>query len=275
MKIGFNLKKWILFIGCLLLAYGICQGVCNHYILSDQEKQTWRNNVENVFLMIVLGTVVYIFGNYDETFPNFNTILFMLSMPVAWAFFEDQYNTRKLDKVEDWDSNQRKLNIGLLIIVLFILLGNLYVAKRREKLLGFIFYFSLAVTIITVLFLTSSYPDSSQQRFKLHFWLVGWILAFFTRYKDSIFTEIGAGFALGLFVHGLALYRDTLQFYNCREKSYVHCNRNGPYICTNDPSSGAENFGDVNWYGIIIIGGILSLFYFFNPYFRDSKNNRG
>ena len=274
MKLSFSLKRWLGFISCLLLAYGITQGIANNYFLVDKEKLTWRNNVENIFIVTVLATVVFVFGNYSNTFPNVATVLFILTIPIAWVFFEKYFDTVHINNVEDWDANQRKMNISLLIVVLVIVLAHIYIAKKRCMLIPFLFYIFLIGTVVTVLYLTSTLPDAYQKSFFLKYWLVGWLLAFFTRFKDSTWSELGAGFALGTFIYGFALYRDSMAWYECRETSYFRCNNNGPRLCeaVGDPEM---DYGDANWYSIIIIGGFLLLlvlgYYFRKKYIKKSR----
>ena len=262
MNISFSLVTWVSFISTLLLSYGISQGVASKYFLVEREKFTWRNNVENVFILLVLSSLVFIFGNYNNTFPNIATVGLIIIIPIAWTMLEKKFDTKTLNEFDDWDSNQRKINFSLLGICLILILAHIWIAKSRGVLGIYLFYFFIAVIIVVILFLTSTSPDTKQKSFHLHHWLIGWILAFFTRFTDSTWSELGAGFALGVFVHSFSVYRDNLSFYDCKVKSYIRCNDKGPKICESDTRDNSNDYQDSNWYSILIIAGILWLVVF-------------
>jgi hypothetical protein len=259
MNLTFNLFNWVTFIACLLFSYGLNQGIANKYFLVDHEKQTWRNNVENIFLMLVFGSLVFVFGNYNQTFPNIGTVMLMIMIPIVWTIFEIRFGTNtnnnytggSIDTLGTWDNNSRKINLTVIITTFILILAHLKLAKHYNILPKFLFFLVVEILIIIILFLTSIGENTN---FNLHYWLIGWLLAFFTRFKDSTWSELGAGFALGLFIHGFSVYKNNLIFYENENE-----NENDIYDSTN---------GDATWYSILIISGILLLLSF-SKYTKD------
>jgi hypothetical protein len=255
--LSFKLSTWVYFISIILLSYGICQGVASKYYLVDKQKLTWRNNVENIFILLVLSSIVFVFGNYNSTFPNIGSMMLMLLVPLFLIILDKEYDTRYIGSFDNWDSNKRKMNVGIMVISFLIILGNLWVAKNKGIMLKYLFYFGMVLLLLITLFLTSNFVDTYQKSFVLRYWLIGWILGFFTIFKDSIWSELGSGFAFGLLIYSFSIYRDNLSFYECKEKSYLRCNRVGEIICDSNSIDGSINYRDSNWYSIIIISTIF------------------
>ena len=269
MNLKFEINKWFGFCGLLLLSYGISQGIGNHFFLVDEEKLTWRDNVQNIFMMLVLASSVFIFGNYQNTFPNPAFIVMLLVTPIAWTFLQRLFDTRHIGDVDDWSSNERKFNITLFSLVLIIFIYHMTLAKLESNKIfySFLFYIILISVLFVVLYTTSTYADSYKKTFYIQYWMVGWFVAFFTRF-NTIPSQLMAGFAIGLLVNGFSLFKDNLIFYSCREESYYRCN-GGPLLC--EKVGDRNDYNDANWYSIIIISIILSLLYFLKRvnYFTD------
>jgi hypothetical protein len=262
MKLSFNLIKWMAFIATLLLSYAASQGIANKYFLIDYYKQTWRTNIQNIFMMVVLATIVFVFGNYNNTFPNIASISLIFIVPLILNMIETKFNstTQQIHTINQWDNNQRKIFTAIIIISLLFLLGNTWVAKRNRVLYQYLFYMLIVLFTIIILFITSHTPDQYKKSFHLHYWLIGWILALFTRFKDSTWSEIGAGFALGLFVHGFSIYKDNLSFYDCNDKTYIR--NNGEYLqCIGQENYDVnKDYNDANWYSIMIVSLVILIF---------------
>ncbi len=266
MKLTFDLPSWLFFTFNIMLSFSICQGVSNKYYLNDYQKKSWRENVESLFQLICLTTLVFVFGNYSNTYPNTGTVTLMLLVPVAIQVIIGKYNVHDLNEFSEWGPQERIINFSLIGFVFIMFAMHVRMSKKYNMTRPYISGFLVICMLITILFITSELNDSKKGRFNLKHWVIGWLLAFFTRYPDSTWSEIGSGVALSFVIYSFAVYKDNFNFYDCITDSTIRCN--GVKVCDPVNQIDSKDYGDTNWYSISIISFLLTLFVLFFRYYQ-------
>ena len=266
MKLTFELPSWLFFTFNIMLSFSICQGVSNKYYLNDYQKKTWRENVESLFQLICLTTLVFVFGNYSNTYPNIGTVVLMLIIPVAIQVIIGKYNVHELNEFSEWGTQERIINFSLIGVVFFVFVMHLGMSKKYNMTRPYLGAFLVAFILSKILFITSEIKDSKKGNFNLKHWVIAWVLAFFTRYPDSTWSELGSGIALSFVIFSFAVYKDNFNFYDCITDSTIRCN--GVKVCDPVNEISIKDYGDANWYSITIISFFLFIFVMFSKFIK-------
>jgi len=230
---------------------------------SDYKLKTWRDNIESLFQLITLSTILFIFGNYSDTYPSIEVFVLIILIPIVFEITVSGYNIQSLNELSEWGTEERIINFSFIILLFIIFIAHVIIAKDKEIIIPFIGTSVFIFIIITTLFVTSKIKDSKKGSFRLHYWMLAWMLAFFTRFPGSNWSKLGSGLLIGLMVHSFAVNKDNFTFYNCLEDSTIRCN--GAKVCNPVNQINLEDYSNSNWYSITIISSlILLIFIFFN-----------
>lgn len=248
MQLNFNIKNWFVFISLISFSFSICQGI-TYQFQETLNFKSWRDNIESLFGLLIISTITFIFGNYNNTFPNFISIFLLIITPIIWSIFHhSDYN---LNNIQQWTNNTYLLYLSIILpISIFTLLHLKHAFHNKNYYYLFSFIFILII-IITLIYTSFNIQDTERQLFHLHHWMIGWLFSFFTRF-DLFFSHFAAGIAIGTFIHSFSIYNDNFQLYDCITKcnnkicSYNSCEINSYY-----------DFYDSNWYIFLILSSIF------------------
>lgn len=228
LMIHFKIKTLIAYIICILISYIISQSFNCFY--DPTRCKTIRENVESVFIVFCLSILTFIFGNYSETFESPTTIINLwiviplLITPMVWNFVHEKSNS-DLSNISNWKNTTYILYIIVFLFLVLLIGIHFVLAKKNGILIQYSIGFTIVIVIIIILFsISSDSDDNHRDTFHLHHWMVGWLLAFFTRFNNN-YSYISAGIALGTFIHGFSIYNDSLILYDCKspKKNFIGC----------------------------------------------------
>lgn len=207
---SFNNSQLILFLLCILTSYILYR---NFALQMD-----WRHNIRScdqiysdISYLLFLSTVLFFFGNYNNTFDTYTVIGLLVGLFGFGAIGQTPYLQNNLSNMETWSSSAWiAYGIGTLIVIIIILY---HVELVNDE--GYTGNYVLTL-LIPIMFGTLAYYTTNMKgskiKFHPHHWFIFYALAFFTRF-DTVLSQLSAGLSIGVFVHGVSAYGADRAFF--------------------------------------------------------------
>ena len=209
--INFNKYRYPVFIGTLIVNYFLIRYLSQKFQW-EYRKKTSLENYQDITFLVILGTVVFVFGNYAQTFDHW-TVSSILITTFVYGWITN-LPTFKVSLVgwRNW-TGQVWSAVIISLSVLALVFG--YMIKQSyncNTLLEISIYAIIAVLWFVGLSISNHRNNLELERIggdkkplHIHHYQWSYALAFFFSF-DSIISKIGSGIILGIFVNGLAVY---------------------------------------------------------------------
>jgi hypothetical protein len=197
--VSFNNINYGLFVITLIINY--------YFIRYFSKKQNWElrqktnaQDLQDITVMLILGTISFTFGNYANTF-NWLTIssLTITSIIFTWITNIPAFKT-SLVGYKNWDI---KVWILMIILLISMLLFGVYTftdSYNCHTLTQELVYLTIATVWVILMFILNRGNITH-----IHHYQIAWILSFFSPF-DSVVSRIFSGIVLSIFVNGIAVY---------------------------------------------------------------------
>jgi hypothetical protein len=204
----FNWDKYTLFIlGACIIPYLLYRSLAEKlHLVRRNKRKTSTQHVCTIIQSIVYMTILWHFGNYEETFNN-TTFTWIIIGLVTFTFVAEicgDTHEHTLATMHKWNNQMISLvSIATVIIAVF---GKYHVQLASSQGSEFAHNYILgAIVPIFISYMMYNVAVSDKKIFHLHHVHLFYVLAFFTRFPNDI-SRIAAGLAIGCSLHGAAAY---------------------------------------------------------------------
>lgn len=199
--VSFDAWRYAYFVVMLVAIYLIVRGVGDSGIVDwDMRDKNVDQNFQDILALIILGTLVFVFGNYANTFSGW-TAGAMLVIALVWMVVSNiKALESSLVSIKTW-SPEIWAAIGILAAI--IVSGLVYVLWQGYGCA--VLWRLLIPAVAFVAILVTSYLLKGDATFHLHHWMIFWTLAFLAPF-DAPLAQMAGGAALGIFASALSQY---------------------------------------------------------------------
>ena len=190
----------------------------------EHKEKSPAQNFRNILTMIMILTIVFVFGNYSKTFDEV-TVLFMFIGMFIFAFMgEIPFMKISLMSIGDWTGKAWALMSILFLFIAYALFtlvildadfcyqGMSYLGILLAIVLLFIVCYLVAKygsnttkTDVQILNDNTKIIRETKQTYHYHHWIIAFVLALLARF-DNLRNKIIGGLALGVMIHGISQY---------------------------------------------------------------------
>lgn len=200
--VNFDIKKYIFFMITLIVTY-VCYVFLAKEANWEHREKSIAVNIDVVNQMILFGTVVFVFGNYSETFSILSASFIPISAVVFGALAELPFMKTSLAGYKNWSISAWAV-FGSAFIAIILSAG--YIIYNSNKCGNYTTPVAITPAIILIIMiilviLTKNKKEISHP----HHYQIGYVLAFMTRFNSPL-SKILSGVFLGIFVQGMAMY---------------------------------------------------------------------
>ena len=210
MKINnkFNQEKFITFLLSIIILYII------YYIIASKlhweiQIKTLSQHYQNITNLILLSTILYVFGNYNETWNFMMLFISFISMFVYGYIGEFSFlkNSISITDINRLNNNAKIVYTTTFLIIIIISFYHIKLSYNENIMKTYIF--SFLIIIITYLIIPYYiYKNEKDITFHPHHWLIVWILALFTRF-DTFFSKLCGAICIGIFIQGSSAFNNS------------------------------------------------------------------
>lgn len=197
--VSFNYKKYILFITTLIVTY-----ILYTFIVKsgwEGREKSIAVHIDNVNQLIVYSTVVFVFGNYSNTFDELTAVFIPFSAVIFGWIAELPFMKTSLTSINKWSMKTWSIFLPAFIFIILIMIYIYSISKKCNSViisLGPSIFFMITIFILY-------FTKNKDEVVHPHHWQIGWVLSFMTRYNSPI-SKILGGVFLGIFVQGISMY---------------------------------------------------------------------
>ena len=196
--VAFDAGQYVLFILTMVGMFHLIQSYNKRRNFEYRERSTkvWT---EDIVKLVTLSTLVFILGNYSNTF-NLITVTSLLVGSVLFAEFSNipALKSSLLDFTKNAQTTTAYTFMFLLILGVLVYLGLIYYNCYHNH--HMVLYLGLLLSLVVSLFVVGG--DESVH---IHHWNIGFFLSFLTRFNNPV-SNMAAGLFLSFMVYGIATY---------------------------------------------------------------------
>lgn len=200
-----------------VLPYGLYRIVARQCEWTRKRHKTPTQHFETLGRAVVMMTLLYLLGNQNEVFDS-TTIMSTLVSIVAYGLVSEMPSLHTtLPEIHQWHPNMWKLSMVTGCVVLYILWYHLQLAQQVP---GLTQTYIIALIVPLIWLILAIHVNGHQNGFHrcksvfhLHHWTIFYVLAFFTRFPDTI-SRLAAGAFIGASLHGIAAWDYDTSFEN-------------------------------------------------------------
>ncbi len=197
--VSFDAWRYAYFVVMLVAIYLIVRGV-GDVVDWDMRDKNVDQNFQDILAMLILGTLVFVFGNYANTFSAWTAAAMVVISLVWMAISNMKALESSLVSIKTW-SPEIWIAIGILASI--IISGLVYVLWQGYGCA--VLWRLLIPAVAFVAVLVTSYLLKGDATFHLHHWQIFWVLAFLAPF-DAPLAQMAGGAALGIFASAISQY---------------------------------------------------------------------
>lgn len=204
--VSFNPKMYAVFVASLIFTYVLYRHISKLPNWERRDK-TLAVEIQDISQLIVYGTLVFVFGNYSQTFNQITFVSMIVGAIVFGWLGTIPFMKNSLAGFRDWSTPARVLyGVGFAVIavtIVYIVIG----AQKCNSLLPSIM--PLILPLVILLLMIASARIDKQHKIHPHHWQILWAIAFVTRFNTPLSKVLG-GISIGIFVQGISAYGPDL-----------------------------------------------------------------
>jgi len=210
----FPLNRYLFFIlGSVVIPYFLYQKVAEEKSWTERRVKSESEHLESIFTAVAYSTLLFVFGNYKNTFDWVTSIVVTLSI-LGFGYLTDlPFAHQSLSSFENWNGKMWTLMGVSVGIVLLFASYCIYLSTKQDNPNFWKWYVGCliipiclgAISYRTVQNQNNDPKEKKKVTLHLHHFQIFLVLAFFTRFPN-LPCRIAAGIVLGIFLHGGASY---------------------------------------------------------------------
>lgn len=199
--VSFDPWRYAFFVVTLVAVYLLIRGIGESGILDwDMRDKNVDQNFQDILAMVILGTLVFVFGNYANTFDLWTAIA-MVIVSLVWMVVSNLKALRS--SLVSWKSWSPAIWTAIGFLGAIVVSGLIYVLLQGY---GCHVLWHLAIpAAIFLSVLVTGYLLKGDATFHLHHWQIFGALAFLAPF-DAPLAKMAGGAALGIFASVLSQY---------------------------------------------------------------------
>lgn len=207
----FHKEKFISFLIINVLLYIIYYTIALK-LKWEVEVKTISKHYSNITNLVLLSTVLYIFGNYNETWDYMMVFFTFISMFIYGYIGELSFmkNSISINDISRLNNNSKIVYISTLVLIIIVSLYHIKLGYDQSitKIYVPSFMIILIIYLLIPYYIYVNREKGSNITFHPHHWLVAWILALFTRFNTP-FSKIFGAICIGVFIQGSSAYNNS------------------------------------------------------------------
>eukprot|EP01116_Phalansterium_solitarium_P022110 TRINITY_DN7182_c0_g1_i1.p2 TRINITY_DN7182_c0_g1~~TRINITY_DN7182_c0_g1_i1.p2 ORF type:complete len:294 (-),score=68.14 TRINITY_DN7182_c0_g1_i1:466-1347(-) len=178
----------------------------------DCEPKTYVDHYSSVMVMLFLGAVLYVFGNYSTRIDGWFVGPMVACLFVFGWVSNVPFLSTSLARWQYWHIDTWLVMVALIVVMALAIGYHIGLAYQRRVMLVFCAALAFPVALIFLALAACEWDDQTSENFHLHHWSIYYCIAYFTRFRTRM-SKVCAGAAVGIFLEGIIAYRLAPPFF--------------------------------------------------------------